>query len=269
MRLFKSKAIGWRLLRILLMLAICLLLLVLWLWPKVAFPNYMANADPYQAVAETFQLTASDGEQITAEWCPTSVSSGTAKTLLFSHGNGEHIGQTRVLVRIWNELGFHVLAYDFRGYGGSSGSPSERGIERDIQAAWDWLVGEKNIPPRDIILYGRSVGGGPSCWLAERVDCGGLILESSFASLFRVPLRGKRIPLIDPFPSIERLPNINCPLLLVHGTEDELIHPFHAKQNFAAAVEPKSLLWVERAGHNDLHQRTGAAYEAALLQFLD
>jgi len=266
MRLFKSKAIGWRLIRILILLAACFLLLVLWLWPKLAFPNYVANMDPYQEVAETIQLSSSDDKQITAEWHPTAQAN--AKTLLVSHGNGEHIGQIRILFRDWNDLGFNVFAYDYRGYGGSSGKPSERGVERDIQAAWDWLTTERNIPPADIILYGRSVGGGPSCWLAERVDCGGLVLESSFTSLFRVPLRGKKLPLLDPFPNIERLPEINCPLLLVHGTDDTLIHPFHAKENYAAAVEPKTLLWIDRAGHNDLHQRTGKAYADAVRQFL-
>jgi len=269
MRLLKSKAIGWRLIRILLMLTVCLLLLVHWLWPTFAFPHYVANMDSYQPVAETFQLTASDGKQLSAEWLPASSPADPPKTILLSHGNGEHIGHIRVLAREWNDLGFHVLTYDYRGYGDSEGSPSERGVERDIQAAWDWLTTAKNIPPGEIILYGRSVGGGPSCWLAEQVDCAGLVLESNFTSLFRVPLRGKRFPFIDPFPSIERLPNINCPLLIVHGTEDELIHPFHAEQNYAAAVEPKTLLWIDRAGHNDLHQRTGTAYEDALRRFLD
>lgn len=264
MKLFTSKAIGWRLVRMSIMAYVLVTILVYVALGKLALPTW-AISEPYVPGENSFTITTEDSVTISAEWHPVP---SAKKTILFSHGNGEHIGQLRTLIKSWQAMGFSVLSYDYRGYGASEGSPSERGVERDIEAAWHWLVNTEGIAPGDIVIYGRSIGGGPSAWLAARVDCGGLVLESSFTNLLLVPTRGVRILPFDPFPTIKRLPKIDAPLLIVHGTHDQLIHPFHAERNFQAAAEPKQLLWIEGAGHNDLHTRTGATYEAAMQTFL-
>jgi len=234
-------------------------LLAFFLAAKMMFPTFAIHED-YKPVPQTFQLRTSDGLSITAEYHPVS---NATHTLLFSHGNGELISQNRWLFRDWNRMGFSVLAYDFRGYGASEGRPSETGVCRDIQAAWDWLTGEAGVPAGRVIVYGRSVGGGPSVWLAAQQPVAGLVLESSFRSAGRVPL-GFRFLLIDWFPSQQRIARVNCPVLLMHGKEDRTIGPSHSVGLHKRALQPKKLILVDRANHNNLHQYTDGWYEESM-----
>jgi hypothetical protein len=163
-------------------------------------------------------------------------------------------------------LGFAVLAYDYEGYGESGGTPSEEAVIRDIEAAYAYLTEQRGVPPGRIIAYGRSLGGGPSVDLASREPIGGLILESTFMSVFRVITR---VPLFpgDRFKNLEKMERVGCPVLVMHGKSDSLISFRHGEALLAAARGPKRSLWVDAAGHGDLPFAAGGAYDAAIGDF--
>jgi hypothetical protein len=190
-----------------------------------------------------------------------------ALTILYSHGNAEDLGHLAPLLQQFHRTGFSVLSYDYRGYGLSSGGPpSAKGAYHDLQAVYRYAVEELGVQPERLILLGRSVGSGPTTELAARVPVGGLILESGFIGAFRVMTRIPLLP-FDRFPNLRHIREVECPVLVIHGTEDEVIAPWHGRRLFEAAPDPKQLLWVEGAGHNDLVNVAGAQYWHALLSF--
>lgn len=187
-------------------------------------------------------------------------------TILYSHGNAEDLGQILPSLTELQNLGFSVFAYDYQGYGTSDGNPSERNAYRDINAAYRYLTETLEIPPSQIIIYGRSVGGGPSTDLASREAVAGLVLESAFVTTFRVLTRVRLIP-FDKFDNLGKLQNVYSPVLIIHGTEDEVIGSWHGEKLYEAANEPKQKLWVDNAGHNDVVETAGDRYETALREF--
>lgn len=192
---------------------------------------------------------------------------GSRFTLLYSHGNAEDLGQLAPLLRELHAAGFAVLAYDYRGYGASTGGPpTAGGAYRDVAAVYRYATGELGIPPSRIVLYGRSVGSGPAVDLAAREPVGGLVIESGFTSAFRVMTRVPLLP-FDRFPNLRNVRRVHCPVLVMHGTGDEVIPFRHGRQLYAAAREPKRALWVRGAHHNDLAWVAGEAYWRALEEF--
>ncbi|MBI5723252.1 MAG: alpha/beta hydrolase [Planctomycetes bacterium] len=189
-------------------------------------------------------------------------------TIIYSHGNAEDMGEVGAICELIKNAGFNVLAYDYRGYGTSTGSPSEEGTYRDIDAAYDYVTKTLNVPPGRIIILGRSIGGGPSVDLTIRRPVAGLILESSFTSAFRIPTRINILPW-DKFDNLSKIRQVHCPVLVIHGENDWVISSWHGKKLFESANEPKRCLWVDGAGHNDLVERAGQKYFQALKDFAD
>ncbi|MBS1372316.1 MAG: alpha/beta hydrolase [Lentisphaeria bacterium] len=187
------------------------------------------------------------------------------RLLLYSHGNAEDLGSIRYRLSQYAERGYGIAAYDYEGYGASGGEPSEAAAYRDIERVWRWLTEERGIPPESIVIYGRSVGTGPSCYLAEKVNAGGLVLEAPFSSTFAVAGMGF-LP-FNRFPNIERIANIGMPLLIIHGTSDGIIPYSHGRKLFEAAKEPKKLHTAEGAGHNNILMKEGERYWQALAAF--
>ncbi len=187
-------------------------------------------------------------------------------TILYSHGNAEDLGDIAPILEIIYNAGFSVFAYDYRGYGQSEGRPSETNAYEDIEAAYQHLISVEQIPPEQIILFGRSIGGGPSVELATRYPVGGLILESTFTQAFRTVVPFPLLP-FDKFRNIAKIDEVKAPILIIHGTADEAIAFSHGQQLYEAAPEPKRSLWVEGAGHNDLVWVAGQKYPEALQAF--
>ena len=188
-------------------------------------------------------------------------------TLLFSHGNAEDIGQNLDFFRLCQKNGFSVFAYDYRGYGTSDGQPSELNTYQDILAAYHYLTEKLHTDPNDIIVYGRSVGSGPSCYLASREPVGGLILESAFTSISRVAI-GMSLP-FDPYNNLSRIQKVRCPVLVIHGKRNSIVPFRHGQVIYEAANEPKMNYWVENAGHNDLFYQAGSEYWSRIRAFQD
>jgi fermentation-respiration switch protein FrsA (DUF1100 family) len=219
----------------------------------------------YEDTRETLKLTTADGVRISAVYLSNRRAS---YTILFSHGNAEDLGDIRWVLEELRDMGFAVFAYDYRGYGTSQGNPSESGAYRDIDAAYNYLTQQLGAPPAEIIVYGRSVGAGPSVDLASRQPVAGLVLESPFVTAFRVVTRIPIFP-FDKFANIDKIKLVRCPVLVTHGMADQVIPFWHGRELFAAANEPKRFFPVGGAGHNDVMEVAGERYAKALREFVE
>lgn len=180
---------------------------------------------------------------------------GARGTALFSHGNAGNMADRLESISLLRGLGFSVLAYDYGGYGRSSGRPSEKRCYADIRAAWRHLTGERGIDPSRIVLFGRSLGGAVTCDLAVDVQPAAVVIESTFTSIPEVardliPLLPARLLLRTRFANLEKAGRIRSPLLYVHSRDDTLIPFHHGEKLFAAAREPKTFLEI-RGDHNE------------------
>ncbi|XP_040846485.1 alpha/beta hydrolase domain-containing protein 17A [Ochotona curzoniae] len=175
-------------------------------------------------------------------------------TVLFSHGNAVDLGQmSSFYLGLGTRIGCNIFSYDYSGYGASSGKPSEKNLYADVDAAWQALRARYGISPDSIILYGQSIGTVPTVDLASRYECAAVVLHSPLTSGMRVAFPDtKKTYCFDAFPNIEKVSKITSPVLIIHGTEDEVIdfsHGLALYERCPKAVEP---LWVEGAGHNDI-----------------
>ena len=224
---------------------------------------FQPQPSSYQDSSEIIKLTTADGVQISAAYLP---NPSARYTILFSHGNAEDLTGVLPIRRELQDIGFAVFAYDYRGYGTSEGVPSERNVYRDIDAAYDYLIQDLNVSPQSIIAYGRSIGSGPTVDLAARLPVAGIVLESPFTTISQVITRIPILP-FDRFRNIDKITDVDCPVLVMHGRNDEVIPFSHGQRLYAAANEPKRYLWVNGAGHNDLLFVAGEQYTNALRKF--
>lgn len=251
-------------------LGICLFVFLI--QPRlVYFPTRQVQATPaaigldYEAVT----LTASDGVRIAAWFIPAAKPRG---VLLFCHGNAGNIGDRLDSFRIFHGLGLSTLIFDYRGYGASEGAPSERGTYLDAEAAWSFLVNHRKVPPQQIVVFGRSLGGAVAAWLASEHAPGALILESTFTS---VPDLGARLYPWLPVRLLSRfrydtrscVRRAKCPVLVVHSPQDDIVPYALGRALFDAAGEPKELLQLT-GSHNDGFLLTGKPYLDGLDAFL-
>jgi hypothetical protein len=218
---------------------------------------------------EVWLLTA-DGVRINALYRSNPASK---KILLWFHGNAENIGSGLDHLRALARTGVNILAVDYRGYGKSEGEPDEAGVYRDADAAYDYLIEQRHFRAQDIVIYGVSLGGAVAINLASRRPCGGLIVQSSFSTARAMARRMFAIPLIEfvvksRFDSIRRIGEVRAPILIVHGTRDEMVPYAMGQQLFAAAPEPKRFLPIEGAGHNNLLEAGGERYLGILKDFI-
>ena len=200
-------------------------------------------------------------------------------TILWFHGNAGNLGyQVDDLAALRQWTAAHIFIFDYRGYGNSSGRPSERGFYRDARAAWRYLLTRPDIDPQRIILYGRSLGTAAAVELAANPPDGPLpyavILYSPLTSLGDMAKAvHPRLPLHwlagGQFNSLSRIGGVSRPLLIIHSAEDEIIPVEHGYRLFAAAPEPKQFLIPDAAGHNDPLDLSDAALGDGLTAFLN
>jgi fermentation-respiration switch protein FrsA (DUF1100 family) len=225
---------------------------------------FQPPAASYEPSVQLIKIPTANNQQIAAFYLPPQSESDFV--ILFSHGNAEDIGHNIEFARDCRQQGFGILLYDYRGYGLSDGRPSEQNAYQDINAAYQYLVTNAKIAPSRIIAHGRSVGSGPSTWLAATHPIGGLVLESPFVSVYRVVTRWPMIP-FDKFNNLARIKQVHCPLLVIHGKEDCTVPFWHGQKLFDAANDPKMNCWVENASHNDLLYYAGEQYWKTLETF--
>lgn len=219
---------------------------------------------------EPLSIPTGDGETLDGWFIPAGEARG---TLLFFHGNAGNISHRLDSVGLFHRLGLNVLIFDYRGYGRSSGKPSEAGLYRDAEAAWRYLTGERATPADEIVLFGRSLGGAVAVWLAGRVRPAGLIVESSFTSVPDMgaeiyPWLPVRLLARNRFDSRARIGGVRVPVLIIHSRQDEIIPFRHGRRLFEAAAEPKQFLEIA-GGHNDGFYVSGEKYREGISEFLD
>lgn len=220
---------------------------------------------PYEDV----MLKTVDGETVHGWFVPAPDSRA---TILFCHGNAGNIANRLDALWRFHELGLDVLIFDYRGYGRSTGKPSEEGTYRDADAAWTWLTTVRGIPQGRIVVFGESLGGAVAAWVAEQKRPGGAILESTFTSVPDVAAR--LYPFLPVrwlcrirYPTLERMPRILCPVLVAHSPDDEMIPFSHGTKLFQAAREPKVFLTL-KGSHNTGREEAGRPYDKALDAFI-
>lgn len=175
-------------------------------------------------------------------------------TLLYSHGNAADLGQMyELFVELSRHLRVNVLGYDYSGYGQSSGKPSEHNTYADIEAAYKCLEINYGAKEEDIILYGQSVGSGPTVDLATRLPhLRAVVLHSPMLSGLRVMYPVKRTYWFDIYKNIDKIPLVRCPVLVIHGTSDEVVDCSHGKQLWEMCNEKYDPLWLKGGKHCDL-----------------
>jgi fermentation-respiration switch protein FrsA (DUF1100 family) len=235
-----------------------LVLMLLFLENRLTFPLTTAAQywqPPPVPTIQDVTLASSDGIHIHAWWLPVDNSD---LAILYCHGNAGNLSQRGpAIVRMSKLLNASVLIIDYPGYGKSEGSPTEAGCYAAADAAHAWLVNEKKIAPRKILLFGASLGGGVTTDLATRTDCRALVLAKTFASLPDVASdlywwlpAPKRWLMRNRFDNLAKIAQCKRPVFLAHGTADRLIPVTHSKRLYQAANEPKQFLELP-GDHND------------------
>lgn len=203
-------------------------------------------------------------------WYFPSKDSNNSKAVLFCHGNAGNISHRLETARYLHDLGVATFMFDYRGYGNSTGEPSEDGVYQDAETCFDWLVQTKKFNPANIFIFGRSLGGAVAVELAGRVNSGGLIVESSFTSagdlgqkLF--PIFPIKLLIRYSFNSLEKIANLSIPKLITHSPDDEMIPYTMSEKLFEAASEPKQFVKLS-GGHNSRTYFDDSEYRNALLK---
>ncbi len=241
----------------------------------VYFPREEQSDSPeslglgYQQV----ELVTEDEVKLSGWYIPANANDFMGRAVvLFCHGNGGNISNRLDYIAIFNRLGFSTLMVNYRGYGESDGKPSEEGTYMDMETAWKYLTEERLIPPERILVYGESLGGGVASHIAKKYRPGGLILASTFtrlndraAELYPfIPIR-----LLSKFSynNIDRLPEIDSPVLVIHSSDDRVIPFHHGQALYAAANEPKEFTEIS-GDHNAGFLDSAPTYTQAIDQFV-
>lgn len=218
----------------------------------------------YQDTSQIIKLKTRDNALISAIYLP---QKNAHYTILFSHGNAEDLGTKMPFLKKLQEHGFAVLAYDYHGYGTSEGKPSEQNIYHDIDAAYNYLITTLKVPAQKIIVYGYSLGGGPTVDLAIRQPVAGIILEAPFVSAFRV-LTYYPLLFFDKFENLKKITKLKAPLLIMHGTKDRTVPFWHGVALDHAAISVKQHLWITNADHQNILELAGDVYWQTINNFV-
>lgn len=247
------------------------LLLFLFQARFIYFPTRRLEASPARIglAYESVTLVTEDGVKLSAWFIPAPEARG---ALLFFHGNAGNISHRLTSIEQFHRLGLHVFIIDYRGYGQSEGQPTEAGTYRDAAAAWRYLTEERGFKPEQIVIFGRSLGGAVGAWLAQNQPPAALILESTFTSIpdmaaRQFPFLPTRLLARIRYNTLERLPQVTCPVLIIHSPADEIIPYSHGRRLFEVANEPKAFLELQ-GGHNEGFMLSSPAYEAGLEAFI-
>ncbi len=221
---------------------------------------------------EDVYFTTADGVRVNGWWVSYS---GARITLLWFHGNAGNISH-RVdgLKRLHDKVNANVFIIDYRGYGRSEGTVSERGTYEDARAALQYLRSRKDLDPKSIVFFGQSLGAAVATELAVREECLALVLEAPFASIREMarvvfPLLPIGPLLRTRYDVAEKIKAVKAPVLVLQGDRDEVIPVEQGKKVFAAASAPKEFYTVRGAGHNDTFIVGGDAYFATVKDFIE
>ena len=282
-----KKATFWRLLIATLVLLIAIYASTsAYIWARQAHfifrPERIISKTPaeYQLPFEDVYVDVNDGngknERIHAWWIP--AGNPVDRCLIYLHGSALNIEANITHARRFHHMGFSVFLVSYRGYGKSDGTfPTEGHVYSDAQAAWTYLVEQKGIDPEAIFIYGHSLGGAVAIQLAlNNPAAGGLIVEAAFTSIADM---ARRIPKYRIFPidlivherfdSIEKVGQLQIPVLYIHGTDDKLVPSEMSRELYKRTASSKQLKLIPGGGHNNSAVVGGDEYLQAVKNFID
>ncbi len=235
------------------------------------FPNAGEQQTPGDLglTFETATLTTSDGERLRAWLLP----NATAQALVvYFHGNGGNLSMWLPILGELHRQGFTVAAIDYRGYGASTGRPSEEGLYRDVDAALEWTA-RLVTPGRPVVYWGRSLGTTMAAYAAAKRKPSGLVLEAGFAdvrSLLRASPLLAVLSLFSSyrFPTAEYAGRAGCPVLVMHGDTDGVIPFANGRELYATLPEPKRFQTIAGGDHNDVAPPDPHTYWTAVHQYV-
>ena len=238
---------------------------------------YLPSTGPVPAAADVLTggqdvvLDTTDGLRLSA-WFVPSGSDGT--TVLVAPGNAGDRADRAPLAEALSARGLGVLLFDYRGYGGNPGSPSEPGLALDARAAYRYLVGNAGVPPERLIYLGESLGAAVVTELATEYPPAGLVLRSPFTDLAAVgqrhyPFLPVRLLLRDSYPVVEQIATLDVPTAVVYGTRDSIVPSAQSEAVASAAGGPTQVVAVEGADHNDRVLLDGSALIDAVVALAD
>lgn len=250
----------WSVLQIVLLVYLGLMALIYFRQTSLVFlpkidRNFSATPANIGLGFTSLKLTTTDGETLDGWLVPANTKRDARGLVIFFHGNAGNIGHRLDYLSMFHDLGLTTLIVDYRGYGRSSGTPSEEGIYLDAAAAWRHATQTLRVPSTRIVLFGESLGGGVATQLASEYRPGALVLASTFTSVPDIgadlyPFFPIRLLARIRYETLERLPLIACPVLVIHSRNDDVIAFKHGQRLFDAARSPKQFLEIE-GGHND------------------
>lgn len=239
-------------------ITVCILIVVLctiFIEKFIFFPSVLDKGWTAPAPFEELYITTPDGETVHALY---SMPKKADKLLLWCHGNAGNVAHRIDMAREFIKRDVGIMLFDYRGYGKSTGTPTEQGVYKDAEAVNSYLRVHKQITPDKIIIFGKSLGGAIACELASKVECKAVILQSTFSNLRDMvksvaPIIPAYLLVGDRFDSLSKIQKIVKPKLHIHSLADEIVPYRLGLRLFAAAPEPKELYTLDSVGHNETY----------------
>jgi fermentation-respiration switch protein FrsA (DUF1100 family) len=251
----------------------------LWAWQReIIFLPEPTALHPPAEIGTTYQsvrIPVGTAGFVAAWWLPSALPEVAPATVLYLHGNEGNLAREMDRLQALRRFGLPILAIDYRGYGQSSGPPpSEAQLYEDAAAAWNYLTQVRGLEPAQLVIYGHSLGGAVAADLALRQPAAcAIVLESAFTSMadmgrLRYPMFPIDWLLDQRFDTAQKVARLLQPIVIVHGTRDDIVPAGMAERLLAAAREPKRLLLVPGAGHEDALQNSGHLLQEAITQLV-
>jgi fermentation-respiration switch protein FrsA (DUF1100 family) len=269
---------GRRTLTVVAIVALVVSGVIAFLWSQQRRLIYFPSPGPVPSAASVLPVgrdvvvETPDGMRLGAWYFP-HASGGSGPAVLVCNGNAGDRSMRAELAVALNRMGLSVLLFDYRGYGGNPGRPSEEGLAADARAAQEWLAGQTDVDPKRIAYFGESLGAAVVVGLAVQRPPAALVLRSPFTSLADVgavhyPWLPLRWLLLDRYPSVERIASVQAPVLIIAGSRDDIVPAALSERLVEAAAEPKRYVVVPGAGHNDPELLDGRVILDAIGRFL-
>ncbi len=266
---------GWLKISVVLALVVAVVIAVMWAMQRklIYFPD--THRPPTPAGAHEITLHTEDDIDLGAWWWKPEQNDREAAVLI-ANGNAGNRGSRVILARKLVERGFHVLQFDYRGYGGNGGSATQEGLYRDGEAAHEWITTEAHMAPESILYFGESLGTGVVSHLATVHEPAGMLLRSPFTDLPAVgqhayPGLPVRALMRDVYPVIAHVREVSVPMVVAYGTADDIVPPQQSQEVVAAAKVSSDVeaVVIAGAGHNDLELVAGDPVVDAVAQLAD
>lgn len=236
------------------------------------FPRRAIISTPHDAglAYDAVSFRTEDGVEISAWFVP---ASEPRATVLFCHGNGGNISDRLEYLEMFHQLHLNTLIFDYRGYGQSGGKPTESGLYRDAEAAWDYLTRKRGTAPGDVVIFGESLGGAVAAWLARAEKPGALVVSSAFTSFpdiaaYHYPYLPARLLCRYRFNTLAYLGRATCPVLVLYSCGDEIVPCVQGRRLYEAVPGPREFLQFH-GGHNTCLSVSRESIEAGLDDFLE